>query len=50
MNKKTIYKHCRNCSYCKVSKGLSSRCYQCRLYDNKRVKPTDICKAYKEAL
>ena len=50
MNKKVIYKHCRNCSYCKVSKGLSSKVYQCRLKDNCRVKPNGMCKNYKEVL
>lgn len=45
-----IYRHCRNCRHCKISKGLSSRCYRCRLKDNRKVKPTDICSEYKEAL
>lgn len=50
MTKKIIYKHCRNCRFCKVSKGMSSRCYQCRLNENKKVKPNSICKDYKEIL
>lgn len=44
------YQHCRNCRYCKISKGLSSKCYQCMLKDNRKVKPTDICSRYKEVL
>lgn len=47
---KIIYKHCRNCRYCKVSKGLSSKVYCCRLKDNSKVKPNGICAKYKEAL
>lgn len=45
-----LYRHCRNCRHCKISKGLSSRCYQCRLKDNRKVKPTDICSNYKEVI
>ena len=43
-------RHCRNCSHCKIVKALCGRKYFCRKKDNQKVKPTDICNKYKEAL